>query len=73
MKFTAATIVTILSSAVAFSPNSMLSKSLNAANGASRGRDVSFLTRPMVASQEVDANSVNNGQRKKTKEVSNRI
>ena len=71
MKFTAATIVTILSSAVAFSPNSILSKSV-------------ITARPMVASQAVDtktgprnmagqlknAKPRSNGQRKKTKEVS---
>lgn len=71
MKLTTACSLAILSSAAAFSPNSMLSKSAVFANSATTAS--TSLSRPMVASQEVEVNNVvNNGQRKKTKEVSSR-
>ena len=68
MKFTGATIVTILSTAAAFSPGSMLSKSV--VGNVVGHSNMNNLVRPMVASQEVEVNSVTNAPRKKTKEVS---
>lgn len=66
MKFTTATILSsILSTAVAFSPNSLATNSVASRNG-SNG-----MMRPMVASQDIEANAAPaNGQRKRTKEVS---
>lgn len=65
MKFTTATILYILSSAVAFSPNSLVANSVASRDG-SNG-----MMRPMVASQDIEANAApSNGQRKRTKEVS---
>ena len=65
MKFTTATILSILSTAVAFSPNSLIANSVASRNG-SNG-----MMRSMVASQDIEANSApSNGQRKRTKEVS---
>jgi len=66
MKFTGATIVTILSTAAAFSPSSMLSKSV--VGNVVGHSNMNNLVRPMVASQEVEANAVTNAPRKKTKE-----
>ena len=71
MKFTAATIVSILSTAVAFSPNSLVAKSMtrnSAGANAVTNRNVNGLVRSMSA--EVEVANVNIGQRKKTKEVS---
>ena len=65
MKFTTATILSILSTAVAFSPNSIIANSVASRNG-SNG-----MMRSMVASQDIEANAApSNGQRKRTKEVS---
>jgi glutamyl-tRNA reductase len=69
MKFTAATIVSILSTAVAFSPNSLVAKSMtrnSAGANAVTNRNVNGLVRSMSA--EVEVANVNIGQRKKTKE-----
>lgn len=63
MKFTTATILSILSTAVAFSPNSIIANSVASRNG-SNG-----MMRSMVASQDIEANAApSNGQRKRTKE-----
>ena len=63
MKFTVAASLAILSTAAAFSPNSI--KSLSSVTSVAS----SNILRPMVASQEVDVNTPVT-QRKKTKEVS---
>ena len=63
MKFTVAASLAILSTAAAFSPNSI--KSLSSVTPVAS----SNILRPMVASQEVDVNTPVT-QRKKTKEVS---
>lgn len=67
MKFTIAAIVTILSTAAAFSPNSMLSKTVGNANVVGN-RNNNSLERPMVASQDIELNKGANGRPKKTKE-----
>ena len=63
MKFTVAASLAILSTAAAFSPNSI--KSLSSVTPVAS----SNILRPMAASQEVDVNTPVT-QRKKTKEVS---
>lgn len=65
MKFTVAASLAILSTAAAFSPNSI--KSLSSVTPVASTN--SNILRPMVASQEVDVNTPVT-QRKKTKEVS---
>lgn len=65
MKFTVAASLAILSTAAAFSPNSI--KSLSSVSPVASTN--SNILRPMVASQEVDVNTPV-AQRKKTKEVS---
>lgn len=67
MKFTIAAIVTILSTAAAFSPNSMLSKTVGNVNVVGN-RNNNSLERPMVASQDIELNKGANGRPKKTKE-----